>query len=342
MEKQKKKIIFIIGAVFVLVLVFFATSDKLTNMPHVPEMFVDEDPITMLFVGDIMLDRGVRNAINREGSDYPLENIAELLRSADISVGNLEGVFTDNPSISVVDNSVLRFTFDPTLVEMLKSYGFSGMSLANNHAMDFGREGFDNTKTLLTNNAIFSFGSPSNDIDISARQTVGEEEVCFVGYHSLYKEDTSPVLSEITKLKDSCSFIVVVAHWGEEYKDEENAAQRRQGRSFVDAGADLVIGHHPHVVQPVEIYNGKAIFYSLGNFLFDQDFSLATRQSLAVRLTLGRDYQEFHLIPLEMSRARVYYPEQEAYEFRKGVLVSKLPPDLKTTAMEDSVFVLPR
>jgi len=343
MEKKKKEIIFVSVAIAALALVFFISisrSDTISNI--IPDILTPDDPTTLLFVGDIMLDRGVRNAINREGVDYPLGDIAELMRSVDVSVGNLEGVFTDNPSISLVDNSILRFTFDPVLVSMLKNYNFTGMSLANNHAMDFGRAGFDNTKSLLSGRGIFSFGSPSNDLDISARYKLEDEELCFVGYHSLYREDVSPVVNEINRIKETCNFVVVVVHWGEEYKDEENAAQRRQGRGFIDAGADLVIGHHPHVVQPVEIYNGKAIFYSLGNFLFDQDFSLATRQSLAVRLTLSEDSQEFHLIPLEMSRARVYYPEHEAYELRRSILVSKLPDELKASVTESGIFALPR
>lgn len=289
-----------------------------------------------------MLDRGVRNALNREGVDYSFGDIRELLLSADVSVGNLEGVFTENPSISVVDNSVLRFTFDPKLVSMLKDFGFSGFSLANNHAWDFGRQGFESTKILLGENGFFSFGSPSNDIELSSQVSLKGEEVCFVGYHSLFQENTSPVLAEIRSLRPSCSYLVVFAHWGEEYKDEENSAQRRQGRSFVDAGADLVIGHHPHVVQPVEIYKGAAIFYSLGNFLFDQDFSIATRQGLAVRLTLSEEKQSFHLIPTEMSRARLYYPEHEAYQARRDILVSKLPEPLKTEASIDSTFSIPR
>lgn len=306
------------------------------------ELVEEPLPVTILFVGDIMLDRGVRNAINREGVNYPFEAVRELLVSPDLSIGNLEGVFTDNPSIAVVNNKILRFTFDPSLVSMLKDFGFDGFSLANNHALDFGREGFENTRRLLSDNGMFSFGSPINDGVLSAKHSVREEKVCFVGYHSLFYPDTTLVLNEIKNLISECDFLVTVAHWGEEYQDEENEAQREVARSFIDAGADLVIGHHPHVVQPVEIYKDKAIFYSLGNFLFDQDFSIPTRQSLAVELSLGEDFQEFRLIPIEMSRARLYYPDSQSYAERKEILTSKLPQSLKVEISSRNSFRLPR
>ena len=339
MEKKTKIILillFIVGGV-----ALYINKEDVPNSPSVSEQ--DKEPITLLFVGDIMLDRGVRNALNREGVNYAFEGVRDLLTSADLTVGNLEGTFTDKPSVSVVDNKILRFTFDLSLAAMLKDFGFDGFSLANNHALDFGEFGFEETQATLSQHGLFYFGSANNDkSNISKRVTVKESEFCFVGYHQLFTASTSSVVTELTNLAGSCDYTVVFAHWGEEYKDIENDAQRNIGRVFIDAGADLVIGAHPHVVQPVEIYKDKAIFYSLGNFLFDQDFSLATRQSLAVRLTLSEDEQQFHLIPIEMSRARLYYPEKESFQSRMNILLSKLPEPLRTEADIDSTFTLPR
>src|SRR3989344_4235466 len=340
MEKKTKIILIILA---IAIGIFFYLQNKPFSYVAPPIVEEKSEPITLLFVGDIMLDRGVRNALNREGAEYSFAGVRELLSSTDLLVGNLEGTFTDNPSISVVDNKVLRFTFDPTLAKMLKDFGFDGFSLANNHALDFGEFGFDETQATLSQHGLFYFGSANNDkSNISKRVTVKESEFCFVGYHQLFTASTSSVVTELTNLAGSCDYTVVFAHWGEEYKDIENDAQRHIGRVFIDAGADLVIGAHPHVVQPVEIYKGKAVFYSLGNFLFDQDFSLATRQSLAVRLTLSEDEQQFHLIPIEMSRARLYYPEKESFQSRMNILLSKLPEPLRTEADIDSTFTLPR
>lgn len=270
-----------------------------------------EESVSLVFVGDIMLDRGVRNAINREGMDYILGEMRGILTEPDLTVGNLEGTFTTEPTVSM-DGSKLKFTFDPTLSRSLREYGFDGFSLANNHALDFGLKGFVSTQSFLAEQDMFSFGSPLNDTDLSAQVSVREEQVCFVGYHSLYNSSINSVVAEISSLESrECTYTVVFAHWGEEYKLLENEAQRSAGRAFVDAGADLVIGHHPHVVQPVEVYKDKAIFYSLGNFVFDQDFSLTTRQGLVVRLELRETEQRFELIPTEMSRAHLYLPDTE-------------------------------
>jgi poly-gamma-glutamate capsule biosynthesis protein CapA/YwtB (metallophosphatase superfamily) len=327
----------LVGAVYLI----YLRGDR----PNVEEQKViqveEVGSLSLLFVGDIMLDRGVRIAINREGADYPFGDVASLFDGHDLVVGNLEGTFTSNASLALPGSGVLRFTFDPALAQMLKKYKFDGFSLANNHALDFGRSGLDETKRVLAEAGFFSFGSPSNDLDISHAVKVGGESLCFVGYHSLFREAVQPVVSEIERLRPGCEYIVVYAHWGDEYQDSENSAQRRQGRAFVDAGADLVIGHHPHVVQPVEIYNGKAIFYSLGNFLFDQDFSLPTRQGLAVRLTLSKDSQSFDLIPIEMSRARLYYPG-ERYQSRMNVLTSKLPDALRDSVETTGQFTILR
>jgi gamma-polyglutamate biosynthesis protein CapA len=301
-----------------------------------------EKILSLLFVGDIMLDRGVRIAIAREGSRYPFEGVKDIFQNHNLVLGNLEGGFTTNSPVALPGTGILRFTFDPSLAQMLREYNFSGFSLANNHTFDFGRKGFDNTRETLTANGFFHFGSPSNDLDISSQILIEEENICFIGYHSLYREDTAPIINKIQELRVDCDFIIVSAHWGDEYQDEENVAQRRQGRSFIEAGADLVIGHHPHVVQPIEIYKNKVIFYSLGNFLFDQDFSLATRQGLAVRLELTKTKQRFNLVPIEMSRARLYHPTSESYLRAQQVIVSKLPPSMRTSVETMGYFEIER
>ncbi len=116
----------------------------------------------------------------------------------------------------------------------------------------------------------------------------------------LFKPDTEPVVQEISRIRPGCWRVVVVAHWGVEYAATNTPAQRREANEFVDAGADLVIGAHPHVVEPVETYRGKAIFYSLGNFMFDQNFSTATTEGLAVRVDFYEAKVAFTLTPLSI------------------------------------------
>ncbi len=265
--------------------------------PFIPSR-VEGDP-SILFVGDIMLDRSVARHAMASSTDVLFAGVLDLMKTADARVGNLEGTITTNPSISQVDNTILRFTFDPTLAqEALAPLRFDALSLANNHTYDFGRAGFDSTQAYLREWGIQPFGQPVNAFDISTTLEVRGKQVCLVGFHSLYDPSTAEVVQEITRLRPACYRVIVVPHWGDEYETVANAAQVKAAHEFVDAGADLVIGAHPHVVQNVETYRGRAIFYSLGNFMFDQNFSWATTHGLAVKATFGATSTTFALTPI--------------------------------------------
>lgn len=339
-----KKVIITLAAVMVIILAWLLFSKYLVSRLDGTGAIDDTatTSVEILFTGDIMLDRGVRNAIARGGLTNLLSGVSQAFVNLDMAVGNLEGTVTEGESIALNNNEILRFTFDPSVLPELKAFGFKGFSLANNHTLDFGQEGYLETKRFLEENLLFSFGYPLNDRDHTYSLDLKGEKICFAGYHSLFRPAYGDVLEEIRALENDCTFTVVSAHWGDEYSDEESASQREAGRAFVDAGADLVIGHHPHVVQPVEIYKNRPIFYSLGNFIFDQDFSMPTRQGLIVRLALEKDTATYHLIPIEMSRAVLYFPEKEVFQPRMDILISELPEPMKTQADIDSVFSLSR
>jgi poly-gamma-glutamate synthesis protein (capsule biosynthesis protein) len=225
--------------------------------------------------------------------------VLPLMESADARVANIEGAITTNPSIAQVDHTILHFTFDPALARAaLKPLNLSAGSLANNHAYDFGRAGFDATREYLQAWGIKPFGHPYNARALSTSLSVRGKQFCLVGYHSLYDATTTEVVGEIRALRPECYKVIVFAHWGTEYAPVANAAQVAEAHEFIDAGADLVIGAHPHVVQNVETYRGRAIFYSLGNFMFDQDFSWATTHGLAVKATFGATSTVFALTPI--------------------------------------------
>lgn len=254
---------------------------------------------SILFVGDIMLDRSVAKHARAQGTTTLFASVADFLSQADARVGNLEGSITQNPSIAEVDNTILHFTFSPGLAEgVLTPLNFAALSLANNHAYDFGRSGFDATQDHLEAWGIKPFGNPYNARDLSTAIEVRGRQFCLVGYHSLYDPSTAEVVAEIQAIKPGCYRTIVFAHWGDEYEPVANAAQVAAGHAFVDAGADLVMGAHPHVVQNVEIYKDKAVFYSLGNFMFDQNFSWATTHGLAVKATFGGQETRFVLTPI--------------------------------------------
>ena len=262
--------------------------------------------VRVLFVGDIMLDRNVARTIMSEGPAALFAGTSALLADADLRVGNLEGTITGSSSIAQKDNSILRFTFDPAQTDaVLAPLHMSSLSLANNHSLDFGQNGYAETRRRLKESGIAAFGHPYNAPGkISTTLLIKDKTICLVGFHSLYDASAADAIAEIQRLRSSCWRVVAFAHWGDEYQERSNAAQQDAAHAFVDAGADLVVGAHPHVVQEHEIYKGKAIFYSLGNFMFYQNFSWGTTHGLAVRADFYEAQTRFTLTPTNIVEQR--------------------------------------
>jgi len=256
---------------------------------------------SILFVGDIMLDRNVAKHAQASSTGVLFTNVVDLFQTADANVANLEGSITTNPSIAQRDSSILRFTFNPDVTKRaLGALNLTAVSLANNHTYDFYAEGYDATRGYLLDWAILPFGHPYNARHLSTTIKVHSKAFCLVGYHSLYDAGTAEVVQEIQKLRPSCYRVIIMPHWGDEYESVANEEQVALAHEFIDAGADLIIGAHPHVVQNVGEYKGKAIFYSLGNFMFDQNFSWATQHGLAVKVTFGEAQTRFELTPISV------------------------------------------
>jgi len=258
----------------------------------------EETKVSVLFVGDIMLDRAVAQHARQRGDHVLFAGVQQLFKSTDLLIGNLEGSMTTNPSISEQDPKILKFTFNPRFADLLYSLGFDAVSLANNHALDFGVEGYRATQDFLRAAGVAPFGHPLNNKDLSTSLGVKGETVCLIGYHSLFDPESAWVAAEIKKLRPLCTRVIVMAHWGEEYQHEPTAHQKLMAHTFIDLGADLIIGAHPHIVQPVEIYNNRAIFYSLGNFLFDQGFQPEVKRGTAVAVEFASSTTTFILTPV--------------------------------------------
>ncbi len=330
--------------------VTFFYTERLTPETTVPKLLekivvhkkVSPEPVKMLFVGDIMLDRTVAISADQKGTDSLFLKVQDLLAGADVTVGNLEGPITDKPSVAKKDFSILRFTFDPKFAQVLKNYGFSALSLANNHSLDFGRDGYDQTTNYLQNVDMAFFGSYLNDKNISTSMQMKEKNICLVGYHDLFTHDPVPVIDEITRIRLECDYVVLFAHWGEEYQKIQGDRQTKLAHEFIDAGADLVIGAHPHVVQPVEIYKNKAIFYSLGNFMFDQNFSFATRHGLAIEVEWSEEKTDFKLVPVAINEAEVEIANETdgARVIRDVLAEGLLSPETTSSILNSWNFVL--
>ncbi len=250
-----------------------------------------ENPqISILIVGDIMLDRNVRNKINMNGFDAFFAGVRDLISEADIAVGNLEGPFTPYESITAsLKNKALQFTFDPTLALELSALGFDILGLANNHTLNFGIRGLQMTREYIHNAGMLYYGEPDNRIEISVVTEKNGITVGLIGFHEFSYINFDKVMAEIERLRPGVDVLIVTPHWGPEYESEPTEKMKKWAREFIDRGADAVIGTHPHVAGAIEEYGGRKIYYSLGNFAFDQYFSEETSIGLYVIMNIEKE-----------------------------------------------------
>ena len=250
-----------------------------------------KEEIRMIAVGDIMLSREVARKMKARGNyKYPSLKTEETTAGADIALGNLESPIIDGREIG--DDEMI-FRADPESIEGLKFAGFDVLNLANNHIMNFGRNGLENTINILNKNGILHTGAGIgvDGINEPAIMVVKGTKFAFLGYtYNLGRcklpdgricgsanMNIEKMKENVEKAEHRADIVIVSMHAGTEYKSEPDGFQKSFAHAAIDAGADLVIGHHPHVVQPVEKYNGGYIMYSLGNFVFDQMWSEETR-----------------------------------------------------------------
>lgn len=241
---------------------------------------------SVLFTGDMMLDRGVEYQIEKHGDwFYPFSKIKLLLSQADMAIGNLEGPIVYQPP-KFPDNS-LQFAFSPNVVKSLSSANFQLLSLANNHTENMGEEGWQETKDHLQQANIDSIGHP---VKCDQDDSIVKGPFVFLAFNKTFPVNCSDakIVQIIQEIRQNYpdKFLVVIFHWGNEYALTSSAAQQSLAHETVKAGADLILGSHPHVVQEIEEYQGRLIFYSLGNFIFDQYFSQETQEGLVVELKL--------------------------------------------------------
>jgi poly-gamma-glutamate synthesis protein (capsule biosynthesis protein) len=209
--------------------------------------------INIISFGDMMLDRYIRKFIDNKGVKPLFTNISPLIKDKDMVVANLEGSISNFTPKPLQPNNV-QFTFDPKIVPELKKIGFTHFSLANNHSLDFGAEGVRQTKEFLDKENLKYFGDYKNKTALSYIESIENFKVGLIGYHELFDPDTTSVVNEIKNIRDKTDFIIVYPHWGAEYKTQFASSQQEKAYKFIDAGADAVIGAHPHIIQPIEIY----------------------------------------------------------------------------------------
>ncbi|WP_139992360.1 CapA family protein [Paenibacillus paridis] len=243
-----------------------------------------EDRVSLSFVGDLLVADYVAAVTEREGYDYLYKQALLYLSEPDLTAGNLEFPVTTRGT--PVTGTPYVFKGSPDVLPSMRNAGFDIMSLANNHALDQGVEGMLDTMKYLDEAGIEHMGAGNDAAEAFAPviKEVRGIKIAYVGlsrvvpFSSWKADKNTPGLAEsydikratdaISKAKEQADLVVVMVHWGKERVDQPEAYQTDFGKQYIDAGADLVIGSHPHVLQGFEMYKGKWIAYSLGNFIF--------------------------------------------------------------------------
>mgnify|MGYP003440296470 CR=1 FL=1 len=266
----------------------------------------------ILNFGDVMFDRGVRNIIENRGRD-PLEYIKKdlsLLSGHDVFIVNLEGpIITMDRALC--QQKAYNFQFAPDTTDRLKSIGVNMVTIANNHSYDCLKKGFESTKENLEKAGIDYMGDSELEKSFVIKEIKGlpaqaGKKIAFVGIdETVQVVPLSSFYPLIKKLDSENDLVVINIHWGKEYELLSNQNQQDIAHRLIDEGADVIFGHHPHVIQEVEVYKNKAIFYSLGNFVFDQNFGDTT-----VGFGVGAEFQEdktvFNLFPFNV---KIFAPD---------------------------------
>lgn len=294
-----------------------------------------DDTVTMLAVGDMMFDRGVRKLMKENDDEYAFGRIRGLedrfFRGVDIITGNLEGAIS--PRFEPVKS--IDFSFDDSVASLLARFNFDAVSLANNHALDQGRVGMENTKSALEAAGVGYFGDQVRDDTEPWVREVHEKNVAMFGYNITDNEmDEGAAAARIAEAAVAHDLVIVQIHWGAEYLARPEAWKQALGRQLIDWGADVVIGGHPHVMQGMEVYKGHPIFWSLGNFVFDQYWSEETQRALAVGFAFSNDGATIYLYPIisENSQPRLATGAEDRALLKEFVRRSDFSPELQEQA----------
>lgn len=269
-------------------------------------------------VGDIMLAGRWAPFLKSKGYDHPFGGVTEALAMSDINLANLESPIANRGREFTAKK--FRFRAEPEVAKAVRKAGFNLVTLANNHSMDFGAEALTETMANLETAGITWIGAGENLTEARkmAIFTVKGKKIAFLGYSltqpveffaARQRPGTAPgydtiFTPDIVRARKEADYVIVSFHWGKEGHTMPTPLQRSIAHKAIDAGADVIIGHHPHVLQGIERYGKGIVFYSLGNFTFASK-SAAADQSVIIRLRLDDTRREAEILPLDVLNRRV-------------------------------------
>jgi poly-gamma-glutamate capsule biosynthesis protein CapA/YwtB (metallophosphatase superfamily) len=251
---------------FYAFLLFLAASILAANVPPQPR------GTRLLFTGDILLSRHVAEELQRRRIS-PWTSFAHLFGDSQWVSGNFEGAL--GPSSACIESARPCFATPDSAAQLLKTAGFHGLTLENNHAGDLGSAGRSRTRKLLQEESLRAIDFENSPFVAQA----GDAKIALVSISLIPAADgrvqkipSDEISGKLQKARQLADLVVVSIHWGHEYQKLVDATQREQAHWLIQQGADLIVGHHPHVVQLPECIDGHPVFFSLGNHVFDQTY----------------------------------------------------------------------
>jgi poly-gamma-glutamate capsule biosynthesis protein CapA/YwtB (metallophosphatase superfamily) len=278
-----------------------------------------ETPVSLVAVGDVMLGRGVGGQIEAHSPQYPFLQTRDLIGQADVAFANLESPITARG----VPQGGISLRASPSAADGLADAGFDVVSLANNHALDYGEAGLLETMEILERMGILYAGAGRGPTIAPAIVEVEGVRLAFLAYNHVGPrhegagvEVSGPAFLEaegayadVQRAAEEADLVIVSLHWGTEYMPLPDDFQREVAQGLVEAGADLVVGHHPHVTGVVGFQDQGFVIYSLGNFVFDQPFSRETEQGLLLYALLDRSgLKQVRLFPVYIEAGQPVVP----------------------------------
>ena len=285
----------------------------------------NDSTLTVVLTGDILLDRGVRTAIEHHGVDHLFsDGVDSVFHAAQVVVGNLEC-----PATEIEAPVFKKFIFraEPSWLEALQRHGVTHLNLANNHSIDQGRRGLIDTKENILAAGMVPIGAGANMAEASEPVLLAEQprkvwlvpslRLALENYAYLTdkpcvsQEPMDSLLQRVYRLRqqDSTAVIIVSLHWGAEHKLVPVPRQRLDAHLLIQAGADVLVCHHTHTLQSIEDYQGHMIYYSVGNFIFDQHKPLNS-EACMVRLDITADSMAVTTMPVEIRQCVPYLVEK--------------------------------
>lgn len=274
---------------------------------------------SIIFTGDILLDRGVRKVIEHHGTSYLFDKqVDSILHTANVVVGNLEC-----PATSIKAPMQKRFIFrgEPSWLSVLKQHRFTHLNLANNHSVDQGRNGLMDTRDNIIKAGMMPIGAGKNIADaakavlltkqprkvwlIASLRMALENYAYLPEKPCVNQEAIAAIMKRIRTIKqeDPQAVVLVSLHWGAEHTLQPVPSQRLDAHRLINAGADALICHHTHTLQTIEHYKGRDIYYSIGNFIFDQQKPINTKACM-VKVEVTKDQIKTTPIPIVITRCK--------------------------------------